>query len=137
MSREDGIGADHGELLLERLRHQQAVEGAVVERQAGHAGRVPEIDGEGLEAVRGELLREEAVERRVDAELTQAELDVELGPRPPAWSSSRTNKGRSSRTRRFAARAHGSKPPAHGNLPVQGPPDAIAERRCGVDDFLA
>jgi hypothetical protein len=59
---EDGIHRHDREILLKSLRDEQAVERvAVVEWQGGHPGRVLELDGQGLEPVRGDLLGKEAI----------------------------------------------------------------------------
>ena len=77
--REDCVCRDDPQLLLERLRDQQPVERvAVVEGQARDAGRVPQVDRQGLKAVDGELLGHEAVERALDSQLAEAHLDREL-----------------------------------------------------------
>src|SRR5512139_3545816 len=77
--REHRVRRDDRDPLFESLGHEQAVERvAVVEREGGDPGAVPEVDGQGLEAVGGQLLGQEPVERAVDLQRAQADLDRDL-----------------------------------------------------------
>ena len=80
-----GVRVDDRQLLLERLRDEKAVERvAVAERERGDTGGVPEVDGQRLEAVGRDLLGKKPLQRGLDAQAAQADLDRDLPGRGDA-----------------------------------------------------
>ena len=73
------IGRHDRQLLLERLRNEQAIERvAVVEWQCGDPHDVPEIDWQHREAIRGHLLGKEPIDRYGELDFSQAQFDRDL-----------------------------------------------------------
>src|SRR5436309_9668852 len=79
VSAEDPIPRDDREATPEGLSGKQAVEWvAVVKAEHGDSGDVRQLDVEQAEAVGGQLLGHEALDRGIEPELSQAQLDGHL-----------------------------------------------------------